>query len=137
MGRLRFFFLAVDVGFIVYWLVALTHALPASWLYADADDPRIVAWNVSFLPLDLMVSASGITSIVLARRKSPAWRPVALLSLAFTMASGLNAVAFWAARRDFDWAWWAPNLFLLLYPIPFVIRLTKELQGSRAKSTFR
>ncbi len=58
-----------------------------------------------------------------------AWRPWALLSLAFTSASGLQAIAFWAIRGDFDLAWWLPNLFLLLYPVaalPVLLRLDDE-----------
>jgi hypothetical protein len=28
----------------------------------------------------------------------------------------MQAISFWAIRGDFDWVWWAPNLFLLVYP---------------------
>ncbi len=29
------------------------------------------------------------------------------------------ALAFWTLRRDFDVAWWAPNVVLLAYPLAF------------------
>jgi hypothetical protein len=48
---------------------------------------------------------------------------LALLSLAFTVASGLNAIAFWAIRGEFDGLWWLLNLYLMLYPLVFIPRL--------------
>jgi hypothetical protein len=117
---LKAFLLTVDLGFLAYWLVTASGALPASWLYARHDEPVMVAWNWSFLPLDLLVSATGLSSLVLQRRGEPRWALLATLSLAFTSASGLNAIAFWALQRDFDLSWWAPNLVLLLVPWPFL-----------------
>jgi len=40
-----------------------------------------------------------------------------------TLSSGLQAIAFWTIRHDFDWLWWAPNLYLLLYPFFFIPNL--------------
>ena len=123
---LRTLFLFVDVGFVLYWLVTAVHGIPPSWAFKDYKDPILSAWNWSFLPLDLLVSSTGLTSVVLARSGDPRWRPLALLSLAFTSASGVQAIAFWALRRDFDLAWWAPNLFLMLYPGAYVPRLVSS-----------
>ncbi|MEQ1500721.1 MAG: DUF5360 family protein [Myxococcota bacterium] len=106
----------VDLGFVVYWVVSATHLVPPEWLYADADDPLVVAWNWSFLPLDLAVSATGFAALAAVRRAPDVARTLTVVSLAFTSASGLNAIAFWAIRGDFDWAWWAPNLALLVGP---------------------
>jgi Family of unknown function (DUF5360) len=36
------------------------------------------------------------------------------------------ALAFWTIRRDFDMSWWLPNLYLLLYPIYYIITLSKQ-----------
>jgi hypothetical protein len=41
-----------------------------------------------------------------------------LVSLTLTSTAGLMALAYWALRGEFDIAWWGPNLFLMLYPIP-------------------
>lgn len=117
------FFVVVDVGFILYWLVTGLHLLPDAWLYKDYQDPVLVAWNWSFLPLDLAVSATGLSSLYLFRREDERWRALAIASLALTFASGLTAIAFWAVRGDFDPGWWAPNLFLMLYPLPFFAAL--------------
>lgn len=127
MGRLRYFLLATDLGFLGYWLVTLLHLFPAAWLFQDYTNPLLVAWNWSFLPLDLLVSATGLTALMRASR-GLAWQKWALLSLTLTSSSGLNAIAFWFIRRDFDVGWWAPNVFLLVWPLFFLPRLlsTKE-----------
>lgn len=123
---LRILFFVVDLGFVAYWLVSAFHLVPASLAFKDYDDPILHAWNWSFLPLDLLVSATRLSSLGLARRDDARWKMLALLSLALTCASGLQALAFWAIRRDFDVAWWLPNAFLLLYPLPFVVKLTRS-----------
>lgn len=43
-----------------------------------------------------------------------------LISLVLTSTAGLQAIAFWALRGDFALEWWAPNLFLLLFPLPAI-----------------
>ncbi|HRI50956.1 MAG TPA: DUF5360 family protein [Pseudomonadota bacterium] len=118
MGRLRYFFFVVDVGFVLYWLVTYLHLVPASFLFKDYGNPLMVAWNWSFLPLDLGISATGFTALWRERQGRP-WRSAALVSLTLTFCSGLQAVAFFALNRDFDPLWWGPNLFLLLYPLAF------------------
>jgi Family of unknown function (DUF5360) len=122
---LRGFMLATDVGFVGYWLVTAAHLLPAAWLFKDYEDPILQSWNWSFLPLDLLISATGLTALGLARRGDGRATGLALVSLALTSTSGLMAVAFWTLRRDFDPAWWAPNLLLLLYPLAFLPRLLR------------
>lgn len=121
MRLLRYFFVLVDVGFIVYWVCAGLHLFPAAWLFKDYDNPILQAWNFSFLPLDLVVSATGIGALACHRTGNRAWEPLALVSLALTFCSGLQAVAFWALRGDFDLTWWLPNLFLVVYPLGFTV----------------
>ncbi|MEN9307487.1 MAG: hypothetical protein RL173_1419 [Fibrobacterota bacterium] len=116
LTRLRPFFLVVDIGFILYWVVTVFHLIPAEHLYKDYADPMASAWNWSFLPLDLAVSATGLLALHLSRRRNPLAVRLAVASLALTTASGMQAISFWAIRGDFDWVWWAPNLFLLVYP---------------------
>ena len=128
---LRALFLLVDVGFIAYWAISALHLLPAAWAFKDYADPTLSAWNWSFLPLDLAVSSTGLPSVMLARRADRRWRPLAIASLSLTMASGLQALSFWALRGDFDWFWWIPNLFLLLYPLPFLRALTLEAREAK------
>ncbi|MBW1760639.1 MAG: DUF5360 family protein [Deltaproteobacteria bacterium] len=96
------------------------------YLFKDYDNPILSAWNWSFLPLDLAISASGLTALRLARR-GLSWRNLALVSLVLTSCSGLMAVSFWTLRSEFDPAWWLPNLFLLLYPLWFLPRLVRAV----------
>jgi hypothetical protein len=122
---LRPLFLVVDLGFIAYWAITLAGVIPAEYLFKDYDDPILQAWNWSFLPLDLGISATGLAALRRART-GRAWRSLAIVSLVLTPCSGLMAVSFWALRGDFDPAWWAPNLFLLLYPLFYLPRLMRE-----------
>lgn len=116
MGSLRYFFLLTDVGFILYWLVTLSGLIPPEYLFKDYHNPILSAWNWSFLPLDLLISATGLWSLRLFARGAN-WESAALVSLVLTFCSGLMALAFWTLRRDFDIAWWLPNLYLMLYPL--------------------
>jgi hypothetical protein len=116
---LRVLLALTDLGFLAYWAVTLLHVLPEAYLFKDYRDPLVVAWNWSFLPLDLAVSATGLASLWLERRANPRWPALALVSLTLTSCSGLMALAFWTLRRDFDLTWWLPNAFLLLYPLAF------------------
>src|SRR5687768_6238544 len=95
---LRSFLAVVDGAFLVYWVTSAMRLLPAEWLYAHHDDPVMVAWNWSFFPLDILASAAGLSALFLMRKADPRWPIVAATSLAFTSASGLNAVAFWALQ---------------------------------------
>ncbi len=122
---LKPFFLVVDLGFILYWTVTLLHLIPEAYLFKDYDDPILAAWNWSFLPLDLLISATGLTSLALLRRENRMWRSLALISLVLTSCSGLQALAFWTLRADFDLVWWLPNAFLLLYPLFFIPALLR------------
>lgn len=120
MRRLKPFFLVTDIGFILYWLITLAHVIPAEYLFQDYTNPILVAWNWSFLPLDLMISATGLLSLYLHKREDMRWRSLALVSLVLTFCSGLQAVSFWVLRNDFDPSWWIPNLYLLIYPLFFI-----------------
>lgn len=117
------FFLIVDIGFLFYWLIVALKLLPESFLFKDYANPILVAWNWSFFPLDLFISATGLSSIWLYSSQKRAWRQLALVSLVLTSCSGLQAISFWAIRSDIDPFWWAPNLFLLCYPLFFIPKL--------------
>ena len=123
IGRLRVGFLLVDLGFVAYWIAAWLHLFPSALLFKDYDNPILSAWNLSFMPLDLMVSATGLGALWLQARRRPAWELLAVISLTLTMCSGLQAISFWALRHDFAWVWWAPNLLLVIYPLCFLCPL--------------
>lgn len=134
MGLMKPFFLVTDIGFIVYWLVTLFKLIPPVYLFNNYNDPVLVAWNWSFLPLDLLISATGLTSLALHRAGNGRWRGLALVSLLLTVCSGLQAVVFWALRADFDLAWWLPNLYLLIYPLFFLPALLREQPAARVEA---
>ena len=125
MKTLKPFFLFVDIGFILYWLITYFKLIPAQYLFQDYTNPILVAWNWSFLPLDLFISATGLTSVYLYQKGNKQWRQLALISLVLTFCSGLQAIAFWVIRLDFDPTWWIPNLFLLIYPLFFIPRINR------------
>ncbi|MFV8753154.1 DUF5360 family protein [Nannocystaceae bacterium ST9] len=86
----------------------------------EADSSRDI------LPLDLLASFTGLGSLALARRGDPRWPLPTFASLAFTSAAGLNAIAFWALRGDFDPTWWGPNLLLAVGPWPLAWRIWRN-----------
>jgi len=120
--------LITDIAFLSYWaLTALVAAgalsIPAEYLYSDYNNPLVVAWNWSFMPLDVALSLIGITALSLQRRACASWRMLAVVSLSLTVCAGLMAISFWAIRGDFDPAWWAVNLALILWPLYFLPQL--------------
>lgn len=120
MRNLKVFLLITDLGFIIYWLITLLHIIPNEYLFNDYNNSILVSWNWSFLPLDILISATGLTSIYYYNRNNEIWRQLVLVSLVLTFCSGLQAIAFWYIRQDFQLVWWFPNLFLMLYPLYFI-----------------
>lgn len=114
-----------DMGFIIYWGITALHILPASVLFKDYDNPIMVAWNWSFLPLDLLASMFGVATLALAYKERRQWKYTALVSLILTMCAGLMALTFWTFRLDFDVWWWVPNIFLLTWPMFFMKTLLR------------
>ncbi len=132
---LRFALAFTDILFLVYWTVAACDAIgvirvPADWLYANAHEPRVVAWNWSFLPLDLAFSATGLAAVRCAARDDGLWRPLALISLLLTMVAGGMAVGYWTLLGEFDPAWFLPNLALLIWPIFFIGPLNAKMRSA-------
>lgn len=117
---MRALLLVTDIGFVVYWILTLGHLMPPAWLFHGYGDPTVMSWNLSFMPLDLIVSATGFCSLALRRGCPHAARGLLLVSLAATSISGLQAIAFWTLQRDFEPGWWLPNLALLLWPLPYL-----------------
>lgn len=127
-------FTITDVMFLLYWsLSGLGQAgilhIPRDWMYAHYDQAQVIAWNWSFLPVDLAFSVLGLSAVAAARRGAPVWRPLALLSLAFTMAAGGMAVSYWAILGEFEPAWFLPNLALVIWPIFFLPGLVRQTAG--------
>lgn len=103
--------LGTDLGFVGYWTAVAAGGIPPS------PNPVLVAWNWSFVVLDLLASTVGLTALWLIRRGATSGRGLRLVSLALTQAAGLTAVSFWALRADFQLEWWLPNLWLTAFPV--------------------
>jgi hypothetical protein len=125
---------ATDLGLILYWTLIATSLLPASYQFAEYTDPRVIAWNWSFLPLDLVASLTGLAAAHAVRTRAAAAGHQLVVSLALTATAGGFAVAYWALRSQFDPSWWLPNLFLLLFPLPLLIRVLRTGQINRSAS---
>ena len=131
---LRLLLVLTDVAFLAYWALAGLHEaqvllLPDDWLYPQADDPRVKAWNWSFLPLDLAFSATGLAAVAAMRRGRP-WRALAIVSLVLTMVAGGMAVSYWTLTGEIVWTWYGANLALLVWPLFYLPGLLRELAGS-------
>lgn len=124
-------FVITDSAFLLYWILSalvlfkVIH-VPASWMYAGYDEPRVVAWNWSFLPLDLGFSLLGLAAVNASRRGFGVWRSLALLSLAFTIAAGGMAVGYWVILGEFEPSWFFANLLLVIWPMGFLPNLIRK-----------
>jgi Family of unknown function (DUF5360) len=123
MKTLKIFFLVTDIGFIIYWFINVLHIIPENALFKNYHNTILVAWNFSFLPLDLLVSLTGLLSLYLYQKQKKTWKSMALISLTLTFCSGLQAISFWTLRLDFNLGWWIPNLFLMIYPMFFAPKI--------------
>ncbi len=74
MKKLKYLFLIVDIGFILYWVITLLKIIPPEYLYSDYNNPMMVDWNWSFLPLDLCISYTGLTSVVMFNKGDENWK---------------------------------------------------------------
>ena len=123
--------LFTDIGMLLYWGITIAMAIklvdiPGEWLFKDYHDPRVMAWNWSFFPLDIFLSITGLMALRLENTGHPNWNSMAAVSLTLTHCAGLMAIAYWAIMGDFDPSWWIPNLFLMLWPLPFLYQLIRH-----------
>jgi len=117
-----------DFGMLTYWGVTALMALsilsiPGEWLFKDYHDPRVMAWNWSFLPIDLLLSITGLWALRLESAGDARWKIWAAISLTLTVCAGLMAISYWVLVKDFDPSWWIPNLFLMIWPLPYLYQL--------------
>ena len=97
----------LNIGKLVYYDIS---RYPGRVALQRLTNPILVNWNWSFLPLDLAISATGLTSLWLYCKQNGMWRPLAIVSLVLTFVSGLQAIGFWLFAGDFNMTWWLPNL---------------------------
>ncbi len=125
--------LFTDIGMLLYWAITAAMALkllnvPGELLFKDYHDPRVMAWNWSFFPLDILLSITGLIALRMESSENENWKVMAAVSLTLTFCAGLMAIAYWLIVQDFDPSWWIPNLFLMLWPLPFLYNLLRQRQ---------
>lgn len=110
----------IDIGLLLYWILSAIKIIPDEYMFKDHDNPIINSWNWSFLPLDVVLSVSGIVASILYKRKNPLWLPLILISLSLMFSAGLMALSFWTIRSDYDITWWIANGVLVIVPIIYI-----------------
>ena len=129
-AELRRALTVTDVLMLAYWLVTTLAALrivslPPDALYKGYGQPALVAWNWSFMPIDVAFSLTGLAAVQRSR-VGHAWPGLAIVSLTLTRCAGGMALGFWAIFGDFDPGWWLPNLILLFGPLIWLPRLVRR-----------
>ncbi len=117
----RKLFTLTECGMLLYWALAVLAALevvaiPPSWLYSNAQDPLVVAWNWSFLPVDLLFVVTGL----MVRFSKQPRGEMALVSATLMFCAGAMALSFWAIRGEFDVFWWGANAWLVVLSLAFL-----------------
>jgi hypothetical protein len=132
---LRLSLLLTDGLFLIYWALTSLEALrlisiPPLWLYSNYADPRVVAWNWSFFPLDLAFSLVGFAAVAAERRGSHIWQPLTLISLLLTSVAGTMAVAYWTMTGEIDASWYGINFALAIWPLFYIPRFVCGWTGA-------
>jgi hypothetical protein len=98
-----------DLGLLTYWI------LTAIGVVSVGKNDVLLAWNWSFLPLDLLAVTAGLAWSLLptGHRWSAS---LLLIALALTFTAGLMAISFFALWGSWDPSWWLVNLWLALMP---------------------
>lgn len=128
LRRTAWLMLVTDIGFLLYWTLIATQTLPPDQMFDGYDLPSVAAWNLSFLPLDVLASITGLLALRALHVGRPAVRVLLPVSLTLTSTAGGMALAFWVITGDFELSWWLPNAYLLLFPIPLLVVLARRPQ---------
>lgn len=119
-------------GMILYWIFAASVAagliyVAPEYMYSDYENPTVVAWNWSFLPIDVIFAVTGLYSRF-GNVQSTRQSILSTFSLSLMFCAGLMAISFWAVMGSFDSFWWGMNLWLMLLSSWVLVRnyLTQE-----------
>jgi len=109
---------ATEIGMLAYWLLAGALALDLvridpSLMYSDYQNPLVVAWNWSFLPVDVAFALAGLAARFASLPHAVRVK-LSIISAVLMLCAGLMAVSYWTIRSEFSPAWWAVNLWLIV-----------------------
>lgn len=126
---------ATELGMLGYWVFASLVALglvsiDPAWMYSNYEDPVVVAWNWSFLPLDLFFALAGLLARF-APMADKARGVLAVVSLSLMFCAGLMAVSFWMIQQFYDPFWWGTNLWLVLLSSVALVRRARASESVR------
>lgn len=118
IGQMKLLLTITEIGMLAYWVFAALVAtallsVSTDLLYADASNPLIIAWNWSFLPIDIMFALCGLLGRFAPLTKQRGM-VLSVVSLALMFCAGAMAISFWALQGWFDAAWWGMNLWLIV-----------------------
>lgn len=107
-----------EVGMIAYWVFATLVLLNIIYvspelMYSNYKNPIIVAWNWSFLPIDILFATIGLIATFVPMSKQRQ-QFLSIVSLTLMFCAGLMAISFWLLQQSFDPIWWTVNLWLML-----------------------
>lgn len=115
-----------EVGMLAYWVFATLVVLevvvvPPEVMYSDYQNPLVVSWNWSFLPLDVLFATLGLFArfVPLSPGKQVM---LSTVSLSLMFCSGLMAIAFWTLQGSFDLFWWGVNIWLIALSLTVLAR---------------
>ncbi len=109
---------ATEIGMLAYWGLATALVLgwisiPPDLMYSDYENPLIVAWNWSFLPVDVAFATLGLWARFGGVHSTLALK-LSLIAATLMFCAGLMAISFWSITGDFDPVWWGMNLWLVI-----------------------
>lgn len=118
---LRVLLTLTEAGMLLYWLFASLAALsvisiPPELMYSDYENPLVVSWNWSFLPIDIAFAGLGLMQrffMVPGRSRDL----TAACGLTLMFCAGVMAISYWVLQGFYDPFWWGLNLWLMALSI--------------------
>lgn len=119
-----------EIGMLAYWLLATALviglvSIPPEYMYSDYENPLVVAWNWSFLPIDIAFAVLGLMSRFM-RLPTALAHKLALIGATLMFCAGIMAISFWTMTGEFDPLWWGLNLWLVLLSLTTLKALLTE-----------
>lgn len=109
---------ATNLMMILYWCLAGALALDLvaidpALMYSDFENPRVVAWNWSFFPIDMAFAILGLIAVFGSLSALTALK-FEIVSAVLMMCAGVMAISYWLLTAEFDPSWWGVNIWLIV-----------------------
>ncbi len=120
-----------EIVMLLYWVLAFALTvgfveIDPELMYSDYRNPLIVAWNWSFLPIDLAFAVCGLFSRFGNVDRSYA-STLGIVGATLMVCAGTMAVSFWSLTGDFDFTWWGINLWLIILGVWALLRNSRRI----------